>query len=94
MAVIDIEPVLAQRRVQASRMLAEVPRQQLLRTQILELDVVLVRQPMPSVDDELKIFGKERPCVEPLPILIDLGGDAEFGFSLLQEFSNIPARAT
>ena len=75
-------------------MLAEVPRQQLLRTQILELDVVLVRQPMPSVDDELKIFGKERPCVEPLPILIDLGGDAEFGFSLLQEFSNIPARAT
>src|SRR5437660_1706142 len=48
---------------------------------------------MLPVDDELEIFGKERPCVQPVPIFIDLGGDAEFGFPLLQEFSDLLARA-
>src|SRR2546429_5057524 len=74
-------------------MLAEASRQQLLGTQIFELYVVVACQPMLLVDDELKILGKERPGVQPRPILIDLGGDAEFGFPLLQEFPDLSAGA-
>ena len=31
--------------------------------------------------------------VEAVPILVDFGGDAEFGFALLQEFADFAARA-
>ena len=60
----------------------------MLGPQILEADAVAVRQRMPPVDDEIEIFGEQRPGVEPVPVLADLGGDAEFGFALLQEFAD------
>ena len=40
-----------------------------------------------------KAFGEQRPGIEPVPVLADFGGDAEFGFALLQEFADLVAVA-
>src|SRR5215470_111184 len=92
-AVIDVDAMLAQRVVQAATVLAISPRQQLLGAQIIESDVLAVRQPMPFADDEVKILGEQRPCIQPLPCLVDLGGDAELGFALLEKLADLVARA-
>ena len=44
---------------------------------------------MPPVDDELEIFGEQRPGIEPVPVFADFGGDAEFGLALLQIFADL-----
>src|SRR6185295_7613618 len=92
---IDVEPVLAKRRVHPRAMLAIVSRQQLLGTKIDEIDLVAGRQRMVFVDDELKVFGEQRPGVEPVPLLADLGGNAELGFALLEklcDFAGVAAQ--
>ena len=88
-AAVDVDAVLAQQIVQPAGMFAVAARQQLLVSQILETDSVALRQRMPLVDDELKIFGEQRPGIEPVPVLADFGGDAEFGFALLQKFADL-----
>src|SRR4051794_20643761 len=97
MAAIDIEPVLAKRSVHPRAMLAIVSRQQLLGAKIDEIDLVAGRQRMVLVDDELKVFGEQRPGVEPVPLLADLGGNAELGFTLpeiLGDFAGVAAQKT
>ena len=44
---------------------------------------------MPPVDDELEVFGEQRPGIEPVPVFADFGGNAEFGFALLQVFTDL-----
>ena len=61
--------------------------------QIAEIDLVLRRQRMLAVDDELEVFGEQRPGVEPVPLLADLGGNAEFGFALLEKLGDFAAVA-
>jgi hypothetical protein len=46
------------------------------------------RQRVVLVDDELKVFREQRPGIEPIPFLADLGGNAEFGLALLEKFSH------
>jgi len=58
------------------------------------IDFVAGRQWMVLVDDELKVFREQRPGVEPVPLLADFGGDAEFGFALLEKLGDFPAVAT
>src|SRR5207244_1830500 len=89
MAAIDIEPVLAERSVHPRAMLAIVSRQQLLGAKIDEVDFVAGRQRMVLVDDKLKVFREQRPGVEPLPILADLGGNAELGFAPLVKLGDL-----
>ena len=40
------------------------------------------------IDDEIESLGEQRPDIEPIPILADLGGDAEFGLTLLQKLAD------
>jgi hypothetical protein len=91
MLAIDIKTMLAQGIVDPFGMFAIVARQQLLAPQILELDMVALRQRMLAIDDELKSFGEQRPDVEPVPAAAKLGGDAEFGFTILEIFADLPA---
>src|SRR5260370_6666881 len=93
MAVVHVNAVAAKRRTQPFRMLAIGSREQLLRLQILEGDTFTVRQRMAVVDDELKAFGEQRPGIEPVPLFTNLGGNAEFGFALLEKFPDFPAVA-
>ena len=44
---------------------------------------------MPPVDDELEVFGEQRPGIEPVPVFADFGGNAEFGLALLQVFADL-----
>ncbi len=46
-------------------------------------------QRMPLADDELEVFGEQRPGVEPVPLRADLGCNAEFGLALLQIFADL-----
>jgi hypothetical protein len=39
--------------------------------------------------DEQKILCKQWPGIEPLPTRINLGGDSEFGVTLLEEFTHL-----
>src|SRR5204863_3050309 len=48
---------------------------------------------MAIVDDELKAFGEQRPGIEPVPLLANLSGNAEFGLALLEKFPEFPAVA-
>ena len=48
---------------------------------------------MAIVDDELKAFGEKRPGIEPVPLLANFCGNAEFGFALLEKFPDFPAVA-
>jgi len=64
--------------------LTVIPRQQLFSAQIAEVDFVARCQRMVLVDDELKVFREQRPGVESLPLLADLGGNAELGFTPLE----------
>src|SRR5260370_39863886 len=93
MAVVHVDAVAAKRRAHTFRMLAIGPREQLLRLQILEGDTFTVRQRMAVVDDELKAFGEQRPGIEPVPLFTNLSGNAEFGFALLEKFSDFPTVA-
>src|SRR6266576_5821597 len=93
MAMVHVDAVVAKRRTQQLRMLAEISRQQLLRLQILEGDIFTVRQRMTLADDELEAFGEQRPGIEPVPFFADFGGDAELGFTLLEKFSDFPGAA-
>jgi hypothetical protein len=45
----------------------------------------------PPADDKLEILREQRPCVEPVPVLAKLGGNAELGVALLQHFSDLTA---
>ena len=87
-----LDAVFAQVRGDAARMLAEGPTQQLLRAQIVQFDAAAAGQPMSVANDELEALGEQRPGVEPVPGLVDLGGDAELGFSLLEEIGDLAAR--
>ena len=93
MTAVDIDAVLAQRIVEAARMFAIVARQQLFVAQILETNPVAARQRVPLVDDEVEVFGEQRPGIEAVPVLADLGGDAELGFAFFQEFTDLVAGA-
>jgi len=88
MATIHIKPMFAKRSVRPRRMLAVIPREQLLGAKIDEVDFIARRQRMVFVDDELKVFGEQRPGVEPVPLLADLGGNAELGFALLEKLGD------
>ena len=90
-AALDVEPVFAQRSIHPVRMFAVVSRQQLLGPEIADVDGVAAGQGMPLVDDELEVFGEQRPGIEPVPVLADFGGDAEFGLALLQIFADLAA---
>jgi hypothetical protein len=48
---------------------------------------------MAPVDDELEVFSKQRPSIEPLPFFVNLGSNAELGFAFLEKFSDFPAVA-
>ena len=48
---------------------------------------------MAFAEDELEILGEQRPDIESFPGLVDLGGDAELGFTLLEVLANLAARA-
>src|SRR3569833_1598952 len=73
-------------------MLAIAPAQQLLGPEIVELDVAASGKPMLLADNDVEIFREQRPDVEPLPGFADLGGNAELGLALLQEFGDLAAR--
>src|SRR5882724_10128879 len=76
-------------------MFAVISRQQLLGPKVADLDGVAAGQRMPLVDDELKILGEQWPGIEPVPVLADFGGNAEFGFALLQilaDFAGVAAQ--
>src|SRR5258708_38882517 len=70
-------------------MLAVVARQQLLGPEIADVDGVAAGQRIPPVDDELEVFGEQRPGIEPVPVVADFGGDAEFGLALLQVLADL-----
>ena len=74
-----------------SRMFAVVSRQQLLGPEVADVDGVAAGQRMLLVDDELEILGEQRPGIEPVPVLADFGGNAEFGFALLQNIRRLRA---
>lgn len=92
-AVIDVDAVLAQVRQDPLGMLAKGPAQQLFRAQIIEFDIALLGEVVALADHQVEIFGKQRPGIEPLPGFVDLGGDAELRFALLQEFADLAAGA-
>ncbi len=46
---------------------------------------------MSVANDEIEALGEQRPGVEPVPGLVDLGGDAELGFALLEELADLAA---
>ena len=89
MAALDVEPVFAKRGVHPLGMFAVISRQQLFGPEIADVDGVAAGQRMPLVDDELKVFGEQRPGVEPVPVFADFGGNAEFGLALLQVFADL-----
>src|SRR6266481_716322 len=93
MAVLHVDAMAAKRRAQLLRMFAISPREQFLRLQILEGDGFLLRQRMAIVDDELEAFGEPWPGIEPVPLLANFSGNAEFGFALLEKFPDFPAVA-
>src|SRR5258708_23964909 len=74
-------------------MLAIISRQQLLGAQILQFDAVALRQTMLPADDKPEILRKERPGVEPVPLLTDLRGNAEFCLAFLQHLGDLAAVA-
>src|SRR5712672_2945775 len=74
-------------------MLAVVARQQLLGSEIADVDGVAARQRVTPVDDELKVFGEQRPGIKPVPVFADFGGNAKFGLALLQVFADLPGIA-
>ena len=74
-------------------MFAIIPREQLFGTQILDIDVVAIRQAVVSARYELKVLCEKRPCVEPIPLLVELGCNAKLGFALLQHLGNLVAGA-
>src|SRR5258708_13200680 len=74
-------------------MLGIISRQQLLGAQILQFDAVALRQTMLPADDEPEILGEERPGVEPVPLLTDLRGNAEFCLAFLQHLGDLAAVA-
>src|SRR5689334_21893013 len=88
-----LDAVLAQACSDPAGVLAGRPTQQLLRAQIVEFDVAAAGQPVSAADDELEALREQRPDVEPLPGLVDLGGDAKLGFAFLQELGDLAARA-
>ncbi len=55
--------------------------------------MIAARQRTLPVHDKLKALGKQRPDVEPVPVLADFGGNAEFGFASFEEFGDLPAGA-
>src|SRR5712671_772441 len=93
MTMIDIDAMAAKRRAQPLGVLAIISRQQLFAAQILKRDILPLRQRMALVDDELKTFGEQRPGIEPVPLLANFCGNAEFGFALLEKFPDFPAVA-
>src|SRR5438105_431493 len=74
-------------------MFAIVARQQLLAAQIVEADVVAAGQRMLAVDDHLESFGKQRPDVEPVPVIAEFGGYAKLRLAGLEKFADLPAVA-
>src|SRR5690349_9086279 len=93
MALIAVQAVLGKRGAEAISMFAVVPRQPLLRLQILERDLVSLRQPVILAQHEPKILGKQRPAIKSFPALVELGGDAEFSLALFQHLGDLPAIA-
>src|SRR5262245_17759962 len=85
--------MLAKRGAEAISVFAVIPRQPLLRLQILESDLVPSRQPVILAQDQPKILGKQRPAIKPLPALVELGGDAEFSLALLEHLGDLAAIA-
>src|SRR5262249_12736574 len=92
-AAVDVEAVLAERGAEPLGMFAVVARQQLLGTQILEVDAVARREAVLAADHKPKVFGEERPGVEPFPGLVDFGGDAELGLAILEHLADLAAVA-
>src|SRR5690348_4499168 len=74
-------------------MFAIAARQQLFTAQILESDIVAARQRMLAAENKLETFGEERPDVEPVPVAAEFGGNAEFGFAVLEVLADLAAVA-
>ena len=50
-------------------------------------------KPVVGVDDELKVFRKQRPGVEPLPVRVQLRRDRKFSLAILEHFADFAAVA-
>src|SRR5215217_7497369 len=65
----------------------------LLRPQIVEADGIALRQRMLFVEDQIEILSEQRPTIQPVPVAIEFGSNAEFGFAFLQVFAHFLAAA-
>ncbi|MGY4435470.1 hypothetical protein ACVWWO_007947 [Bradyrhizobium sp. F1.13.1] len=74
-------------------MLAKRPAQQLLRAQIVQFDAAAACEPVSVADHKLEALGEQRPDIEPLPGLVDVGGNPELGLALLQQVGHFTTRA-
>ena len=90
-ALVDVDAVAAQRCVQALGMFAVGARQELLALQVLKANVRALGKRVTPVDDELEVLGEKRPGVEPVPLFVNLGGNAELGFALLEKLADFAA---
>jgi hypothetical protein len=59
--------------------------------EVLELDTVSSGKLMFGIEGDIKRFFKQRPTVEPIPIIVEFGGDRQFDLSLLQRIGDFLA---
>jgi hypothetical protein len=59
--------------------------------EVPELDTVSPGKLMFEIECDIKRFLEQRPAIEPIPIVVEIGGDRQFDFSLLQRLGNFLA---
>jgi hypothetical protein len=91
--MIHVHAVFAQGGIQPRGAFAIATRQQLLRVQIVDFNAMVSGEPVVGVDDELKVFRKQRPSVEPLPVRVQLCRDPEFSLPVFEHFADFAAVA-
>src|SRR5581483_5839242 len=74
-------------------MLAIAARQELLALQVVDADRVAAGKPVIPADDQVKAFREQRPRIEPVPVFVDLGSNAELGLPALEVLADLAAGA-